>query len=396
LEEITIDLLRLCRAAGAVFVKGKVIGLNTSEQKIFLEAKAPLYYDLLSLNIGSIPDSSIKGAKEYAVALKPIYPFIKKWRGFLSLSAEGRVVIVGAGAGGVELGLSIKGRQRKASVTVVGIELLPSHNKMAKSLAFKACSDRGVKLITGEKVLEIKKNEVVLENGKVIPSDFTILATSAEPHFFLKNSGISLDKKGFVSVKKSLQSVSHPNVFAVGDCASFEEKGVSKAGVYAVREAPVLFKNIESYLRDGKIAGFKEYKPQRSFLALIGCGDNTAIAVRDFWALRGKFFWGLKKWIDKRFMSKFLSAIEMKALMMKPSADLMKCTACGGKTGAKVLYSSLAELKGIKVKADDAVFLEEGSLFIQSVDGFFAPDISPYLLGKIIALHGFNDIIAKG
>ena len=81
-------------------------------------------------------------------------------------------------------------------------------------------------------------------SGAVLEVDQVFWATGAAPQAFLQNSDLACTPSGFIAVNAQLQSVSHPNVFAVGDAADMVEQARPKAGVYAVRQAPVLFQNL--------------------------------------------------------------------------------------------------------------------------------------------------------
>lgn len=68
-------------------------------------------------------------------------------------------------------------------------------------------------------------------------------ATGADPHGVTADSDLDI-LKGFFRVNDQLQSTSHPNIFGGGDCITMENyinrPFPTKAGVYAVREGPVI------------------------------------------------------------------------------------------------------------------------------------------------------------
>jgi selenide,water dikinase len=76
-----------------------------------------------------------------------------------------------------------------------------------------------------------------------------------------------------------------------------------KAGVFAVRQGPVLARNLRRALRGEAL---EHYTPQRDHLVLIGTGDGRAIGGRGrFIAFEGRLAWRLKDWLDRRFMRRF-------------------------------------------------------------------------------------------
>lgn len=112
--------------------------------------------------------------------------------------------------------------------------------------------------------------------------------------------------KGYFRVNNNLQSTSHPNVFAGGDCITMEsyveENFPPKAGVYAVREGPVIAQNICNAVNKQPL---QEYVPQRQFLSLMMTADEIAIGAKYGIAFTGKWVWAMKDYIDRAFMKLF-------------------------------------------------------------------------------------------
>ncbi|MDJ0834621.1 MAG: FAD-dependent oxidoreductase, partial [Gammaproteobacteria bacterium] len=114
-DECHIDLGPLARFAGARLYHAEVEGVDTDNQRVLVQGRPPVVYDLLSINIGSRPTSvNVPGVDEFALAAKPIDIFLDKWQQLVARvkasQGEFRVVVVGGGAGGVELALSTQHR----------------------------------------------------------------------------------------------------------------------------------------------------------------------------------------------------------------------------------------------------------------------------------------------
>ena len=117
LEETHIDLSRLCRYANARFIQAAVTGIDLANKEIHFADRAPLGFDLLSINSGISPDLAIPGAAEFATPVKPIATFYPRWQGIKDYlhsdkaqsekQAAYRIAIVGGGAAGVELILAM-------------------------------------------------------------------------------------------------------------------------------------------------------------------------------------------------------------------------------------------------------------------------------------------------
>ena len=121
------------------------------------------------------------------------------------------------------------------------------------------------------------------------------------------------DAHGFIKVNQNLQSVSHSNVFGAGDCITIQRhESVAKAGVYAVREGPILSHNllqmVESNIKASTVTvqQLTSYTPQSSFLKLVNMGDGTAVC--EYWGFGlgpSSLWWYTKDMIDRKFMNSF-------------------------------------------------------------------------------------------
>ncbi|KAL7485905.1 hypothetical protein ACHAW6_011502 [Cyclotella cf. meneghiniana] len=143
---------------------------------------------------------------------------------------------------------------------------------------------------------------------------------------------VSKDRGGWILVNPHLQSISHPYIFAAGDCCEMVSgKSPPKAGVYAVRSGPVLITNLVRALNGedgGSRSELAKYTPQDDFLKLLMCGDGTAlgfrfgiplvsasigslirdtlgVSQRNIFFKYGKWVWNLKNHIDLMFMDLF-------------------------------------------------------------------------------------------
>src|SRR5689334_14466095 len=138
LEECHIDLGRLARFAGARLIRDEAVGLDKAHNAVLTRAHPPIQYDHLSIDIGSTPRADeVPGAAENTIAVKPIDRFAKRWEALLARADTAprlRLVVVGGGAGGVELALATHHRLAvlcagPVEVTLATREkLLPSHN----------------------------------------------------------------------------------------------------------------------------------------------------------------------------------------------------------------------------------------------------------------------------
>ena len=116
-EQVHIDLGPLARFAGARLYHGEVDGIDLARQLVHVPGRPPVSYDLLSINTGSRPRTiDVPGAMQHALPVKPIDRWLQEWEKLqarvLASRGEFRVLVVGGGAGGVELTLSTQHRLR--------------------------------------------------------------------------------------------------------------------------------------------------------------------------------------------------------------------------------------------------------------------------------------------
>src|SRR5215470_16597700 len=114
-EQAEIDLVRLATATGARLIHGEAVGIDREHKRVQLAGRAPIAYDVLSIDVGIVPDlAAIKGAAEHGIAVKPIGSFLSKFNALVARcklpDGPRRIVVIGGGAGGVELLLSVRSR----------------------------------------------------------------------------------------------------------------------------------------------------------------------------------------------------------------------------------------------------------------------------------------------
>lgn len=295
LEQIQIDLKSLADRAGAKFVIGRIAGIDSGHKKILLGNGAELAYDLASLNLDSLPDTSVPGSAKLALAAKPFERFLESFDPSRAL----RVAVIGAGAAGVELAMATHHRSG-APVTLFSEKSVFSASLGRRVAA--ALSRNGVRIRPDTPVTSVEPGPAVVANRAREAYDLVVWAAGAAPIPWLRSSGLATDARGFVLVDATLRSVSHPEVFAVGDCATLAGAAHPKSGVYAVRHGAVLAENLRRCLAGKRL---KNYIPQSRSLSLISCGAKYAIAQWGGWTVEGAWVWRWKDWLDRRWIGGF-------------------------------------------------------------------------------------------
>lgn len=414
-RETHIDLGRLARFAQARLIEDEVIGLDPASRTVTLRDHPPLRYDLLSINTGAVPEQPVP----FGVAVKPIGRFLPQWQALRERVRPGAVVgIVGGGAGGVELALAMRGAlPPTVTVRLFAEELLPGSRTRLQSRVLRALQRSGVDLLEGFRVVEAGPAGVRSADGRDSQVDRLFWVTRVAAPAWPREAGLATDDRGFVLVDRTLRSVAQPDVFAAGDVAALLDQPRAKAGVFAVREGPVLAANLRSAIVGSRL---RRFRAQRRFLAIIGTGDGRAIASRGAWTAEGAWVWRWKDRIDRRFMQRFSELPVMAEAspsggtarrapaMVAPALaaelpDAERCGGCAAKIGADPLRRVLARLPdqsrpevAVGIGDDAAVVLVPGGRQLLTVDGFRSLIDDPYRFGRIVAHHSLNDIFAMG
>jgi selenide,water dikinase len=286
--EAEIDIAALAERGYVEVVYGVVERLDPEKRLAFLNGGGSLGYDLASLNCGSMIAASIPGA-EHALPVKPFDEFLARLR-----IAE-RVAVIGAGVAGAEVAMAL--RHRGALVT------LYSDKPALGPRVVKQLRRRRVDYRPGMPVTAIEPGPVVIAGAARQDFELVVLATGAAPLPWLRAAGLATDERGFVLVHDTLQSVSHPELFALGDCATLRDRPHPRSGVYAVRHGEALIANLRRLFSG---APLERYVPQEKALMLVSCGARYAIAERGAWSAQGRWVWWWKDRIDRRWMRSFL------------------------------------------------------------------------------------------
>ncbi|ERN41055.1 selenium donor protein [Rubidibacter lacunae KORDI 51-2] len=429
-DEAHIDLRRLAEFAGAQFYRTRAIGLDLEAQRILCDRRPPVAFDWLSVDIGSTPvAAAVPGAAEHAIPIKPVPQFLGAWEQLLAEVAAQpdslwRLAIVGGGAGGVELALNVQHRLHEVLQSAGqsqdrlelhlfhrGKVLLKEHSRWVGDRLQRILTARGAHIHLNEDVREIFPDKVVCASGLTADCDRAFWVTQASAPAWVAASGLATDARGFVLVGDTLQSVSHPRVFAAGDIATMRDRPRPKAGVFAVRQGRPLFENLRRCLQ---VRPARPFVPQRRYLSLIGTGDRSAIASWAGLGWHARWLWVWKDRIDRRFMEQFehlpaMTASSAPGLASVPAnADLrhMYCAGCGSKVGSRTLGRVLQRLEAVD-RPDIAIGLEApddaaiariptGYAIAHTVDYFRSLVSDPFVFGQIAANHCLSDLFAMG
>ncbi len=420
-ERMEIDALRLCISAGARLIVDHVTSIDPINHQVIFAQRSPLNYDWLSIGIGSEPmiDNVEISAGANLHRIKPMQTFLQRLEQGISraqqLAGESviQVFIVGGGAGGLEVSFCLHSRLSEQlganrfqlhlvnSGEFLGGDLLATtQRKIAREL-----DRRQIIVLNRTRVTNVSDSQIEFEDQPARPAHLTLWATNAQATDLLDHTGLPQDDRGFLVTHATLQSIGSDRVFVVGDSGTLVHQPTPKAGVYAVRQGPVLWQNLQNAAAAQPLVNFQ---PQRGFLKLLNLGDGRAIGEYKWLALVGKSMWKLKDYIDAKFMSKYQDYAP-RSMTMSPVAsdmkDSMRCVGCGGKIGGSVLSKVIAGLKippqddvilGLDQPDDAAILKITGGQVTLTTDFFAAPVDDPWLIGRLAALNSASDVFAMG
>ncbi|WP_298497674.1 selenide, water dikinase SelD [uncultured Maritimibacter sp.] len=419
--DLDIDLVRLARFAGSRLVRGAACRVDAMSRRVFLTDGREIAYDVASLDVGIHAElPGVAGFGAHGLGVKPLDRFASAFARFRDRVAAGEVppevCVIGAGVAGCEVALAMHhALARDGAVPKVALVeatgSLSGFAPRAEARMRAALAEAGVDLRLSSSVARIEADRVLPAAGDALPSRFTVGATGAVAHGWLSETGLPVTDDGFVLTGADCRVSGQADLFAVGDCAHFSPRPLVKAGVYAVRVAPVLLHNLRARLAGGEMRAFK---PQRDFLKLVSLGGQSAIAQRGRFSLSGPLLWRWKDRIDQRFMDKFRDLPPMKGTPLPRvvaegvrdelgGAEQMLCAGCGSKVGPGVLSATLGRMPRVgradilTGPGDDAAVLDMGGQRqVLTTDHLRAFTEDYGLFAKIAAHHALGDVLAMG
>lgn len=349
LDDISIDIRSLCLQAGVHLIQSPIVEVDAESRTVITANDACFDYDVLSLNTGAdtdmhwlneaatakaIPNTNISTNTSTAttpavIAIRPLSVFIDRWQAILvdaEQSSHYRLAIVGAGAAATELVMAAQFALKKINpkhqvYLVCGEHLLSGFHQRFKRRVINQLKRHSITMIharaTGYSAGQLLTLRGSLQES--LPMDTVIAATGVMGAAWTECTDLETVDNGFIAVNATQQSVSHPNVFAVGDVATRVDQKVAHSGVHAVHGGAIEADNLLSYLAGESVPSdsvqgksllskslpskpLGKYQPKMRTLYLLSCGDKYAIASWGKVSLQGRGLWYLKRYIDERFV----------------------------------------------------------------------------------------------
>lgn len=308
-EQDQIDVGRLLSSGGGPYrlITSRAESIDPIKRTVHLENGESLAYDVLSINVGS-EVRTIEGESEHLYPIKPLRNLVRLRDALIKARTAGespRVVIAGGGPSGCEIAANIRdllGPIGEITILTDGNLLVPTFSLGARKALQRQLTARQIRVSFNSAVQRISPRTIYTAQNEIIPFDFLVNATGLHPPPFLRRCGLPVTERGELIVDDCLRSIGSPVVFGGGDCVAIQEKRLAKIGVYAVREAPILFRNMVATLTD---APLRSYQPQRNFLLILNLGQGVGLGHwRSCYWLGRSAFW-LKNRIDQAFLARY-------------------------------------------------------------------------------------------
>jgi NADH dehydrogenase len=306
------------RKTGVHFIRGRVTALRPVEREIVVQTDSGperLPYDNLLYALGSTIDcDSVPGVRDHAYRLTPAGPMsAETLRVALPDIArkQGRLIVVGGGPTGIEAAAEFKGAYPPLEVSlIVRGEFGAFTTPKVAGYMRQSLGRQKVAVIDNRTVASVERDVVVTDDGAAFPFDVCLWTGGFSVPPLAREAGMAVNERDQVLVDPFLKSVSHPEIFAVGDAAHpVENPGAP------VRMAAVTAVVMGAHAADCLAAELKGRPPKPLGFWWLGqgisLGRRDAVGFNNFPddVQRGPIFTGrLGMWIRESFVH-FLAAL---------------------------------------------------------------------------------------
>lgn len=305
-DDIRVDVEKLAGQSGVDWQKGAAMSVDPERKVILTEEGKLIDFDIVSFDIGSLTaGTDITGVLEHANVIKPNYR-VPEVMG--EACAAQRLVVAGGGATGVEMAQALHARRMKedesfSTVLISSGKLLEKKGQKAAQLTEALLKKKGIDVYKNDPVKKVMKDKLVTESDRIIPFDMLLWLTGPKSQKLFANGGLPVDDDGYLLVEETLQVKRYPFIFAAGGCAALSPyPEMEKSGDVAVKQAAVLWENINGFLGNGTGT---IYSPPHSKLSILSTGNKKGLLLYKGKAMYGKWPWKLKDLIDRHFIKKY-------------------------------------------------------------------------------------------
>lgn len=217
-------LADLLGKSGARLVVGRVREIDTAAHAVVLESGEPIHYDTLIYALGSLPDlESVPGVAEHAYTVAGAEHAVALRA---RLTDGGTVTVVGGGLTGIEAATELAESYPELKVRLLtGDEFGSRLSERGRAHLRSTFTRLGIEVRDTAHVAEVRADGVVLADGEHVPSDVVVWTAGFTVPALAREAGLAVDAHGRMLVDETMRSVSHPDIYGVGDAASVHVRG---------------------------------------------------------------------------------------------------------------------------------------------------------------------------
>ncbi|MFB6943802.1 NAD(P)/FAD-dependent oxidoreductase [Streptomyces sp. NPDC056237] len=215
---------RSAQGTRARFVRGRVTAMDADARTVRIDDDRVLHYDTLVYALGGAADTStVPGAEDYAYTLSSAQD-AELLAARLGRLGSGTVVVAGSGLTGIESAAEIAEQRPELNVVLLGrAEPGAAMNPKAKAYVRAALDRLGVQVRAGAEVVKVLPDAVELAGGESIAADAVLWTSGTRVSPLAAAAGLTVDERGRIVTDAALRSVSHADVYAVGDAAAIRQ-----------------------------------------------------------------------------------------------------------------------------------------------------------------------------
>ncbi|OCB15758.1 pyridine nucleotide-disulfide oxidoreductase [Mycolicibacterium porcinum] len=220
----TLQIPDQLEGTGVHFVQGWVTGIDAGAQKVRIDDAYVVDYDTLVYALGSVTDTvTVPGVDQFAYTLDSaqdatlIADHLNSLRG-------GTVAVAGGGLTGVETAAEIAERYPELDVVLLSRQLpAPMMGQKAQERLLAGLDRLGVRVYADAEIVKVMPDGVALSTGQTIEARATVWTAGVRVSPMAGAAGLEVDDRGRIVTDETLRSVTHPNVYAVGDAAAIRQ-----------------------------------------------------------------------------------------------------------------------------------------------------------------------------
>jgi NADH dehydrogenase len=219
-----LEIPELLAGTGVEFVQGWVTAVDAGAQTVRVDDEYTLRYDTLVYALGAVADTEVvPGVDEHAYTLNSAHD-AELLAEQLDRLATGTVVVAGGGLTGIESAAEIAEQRPELDVVLLSREQPGAMmGPKARARLLAGLARLGVQVRAGVDVVKVLPDGVALADGEILAAHAVLWTAGVRVSPLARAAGLRVDERGRIVTDAALRSVSHPNVYAVGDAAAVQQ-----------------------------------------------------------------------------------------------------------------------------------------------------------------------------